>query len=341
VHGYLPYAAWENTYPLDPGWPIRAAALRRRAQRWGLLIGDDEPAWATALRVDGVPDTAALAALLPAEIDRIYLQADLTAIAPGPLRSDLDLRLRGMAARESRAQASTYRFTEETVGAAVAGGETEDSIRGFLEDISLTGIPQPLAYLVERAAARHGLVRVGMDEVTGRTRVDSEDDTLLRALAVDQSVRSIGLVEASGALETRVPRDAVYWTLADARYPVVALDPDGRPEPLRRRRALLPAEAAEPAAHAGLVIVLRASADTESDAAWLERELEQAVRARSIVTVDVRLPDGSTRALTMEASGLGGGRFRGLDRAADVERTLPVSSIAAVRLAPIAEAPGR
>jgi hypothetical protein len=341
AEGYLPYDAWTGTYPLDSSWPLRAAILRRRAQRWGLLAGDREPAWTTALRVDGAPDTAALAALLPAEIDKIYLQADLTAIAPGPLRSDLDLRLRGMAGRESRAQASTYRFTEESVGAAVAAGETEESMRAFLGDLSLTGIPQPLAYLVERTAARHGLVRVGMDAATGRTRVDSPDDALLRALAVDQSVRSIGLVEAEGALETRVPRDAVYWTLADARYPVVALDADGRPEPLHRRRRLLPDDAAEPSAHAALVASLRESADTGSDAAWLERELEQAVRSRAIVIVDVRLPDGSTRALTMEASGLGGGRFRGLDRAADVERTLPVSSIAAVRLAPVAGTPGR
>jgi hypothetical protein len=337
--GYEPIAAWKGAYPLDPTWPARADALRRRAGRWGLLVDDDEPPWASALREHGAPDIGALAALLPAEIDRIYLQADLTAIAPGPLRSDLDLRLRAMAARESRAQASTYRFTDETVGAAVAGGETEESIRAFLAELSLTGIPQPLAYLVERTAARHGLVRVGTDAETGCTRVDSVDDALLRALAVDQAVRAVGLAQAGASLETRVPRDAVFWTLADARYPVVAIDADGRPEPLRRRRPLLPDEASEPSAHRQLIGVLRESADTGSDAAWLERELEQAVRSRAVVVVDVRLPDGSTRALTMEASGLGGGRFRGLDRAADVERTLPVSSIAAVRVA--AEQPGR
>ena len=42
------------------------------------------------------------------------------------------------------------------------------------------------------------------------------------------------------------------------------------------------------------------------------------------------MPDGSDRELTLEASGLGGGRLRGLDRAADVERTLPLRSIVAV-----------
>ena len=52
--------------------------------------------------------------------------------------------------------------------------------------------------------------------------------------------------------------------------------------------------------------------------------------SRSIVVV-VRMPDGSERSLTLEASGLGGGRLRGRDRGADVERTLPVSSIVSVR----------
>jgi len=52
-----------------------------------------------------------------------------------------------------------------------------------------------------------------------------------------------------------------------------------------------------------------------------------------VIVVVVRMPDGSARSLTLEASGLGGGRLRGLDRAADVERTLPVSSIVSVRSA--------
>jgi hypothetical protein len=43
------------------------------------------------------------------------------------------------------------------------------------------------------------------------------------------------------------------------------------------------------------------------------------------------MPGGDERALTLEATGLGGGRLRGRDRAADIERTLPVTSIVSVR----------
>jgi hypothetical protein len=52
---------------------------------------------------------------------------------------------------------------------------------------------------------------------------------------------------------------------------------------------------------------------------------------RATIVVAVRLPDGTEREFTIEATGLGGGRLRGLDRTVDVERTLPVSSISGIR----------
>jgi hypothetical protein len=58
------------------------------------------------------------------------------------------------------------------------------------------------------------------------------------------------------------------------------------------------------------------------------------VRARAVIDVVVRLPDASTRTFRLEATGFGGGRLRGRDRGADVERTLPLSSIASVHPVP-------
>ena len=332
--GFAAPASWPAAYPLDPDWPGRAARLRRIGESWGLLDADGaEFAWTAALR-DGEPaDTSALAAHLPAEIDRVYLQADLTAISPGPLAPALDLRLRGIAVRESRAQASTYRFTAESLGAGMTDGETAGSIREFLAGLSLTGIPQPLEYLMESTAARHGLVRVRADDASGRTRVESPDASLRDTIAIDQALRPLGLLTDGDALVSRVSRDGVYWALADARYPVVALDEDGAPEPVRRRAVgtagSAPSTPAE--AYARLLTALRGGHGTEGEEGWLGRELEQAVRGRSEIVVVVKMPDGSERTMTLEASGLGGGRLRGRDRAADIERTLPVSSIVSVR----------
>ena len=58
------------------------------------------------------------------------------------------------------------------------------------------------------------------------------------------------------------------------------------------------------------------------------------MRAKAVLRVTVGMPDGSTRDLLLEATGIGGGRLRGRDRAADVERTLPVSSIRAATVVP-------
>ncbi|WP_254359555.1 helicase-associated domain-containing protein [Microbacterium hominis] len=332
--GFRDPTSWPAAYPLDPEWPAVADRHRRTAGRWGILDpAGRTPAWAAGLRGGGEPDPEQLARLLPAEIDRVYLQADLTAIAPGPLAPALDLRLRRMAVRESRAQASTYRFTAGSVSGGIIAGETAESMRAFLRELSLTGIPQPLDYLIESTASRHGLVKVVEDAATGRTRVDSPDPGLLAALSVDQVLRPLGLVESGGALLSRVARDAVYWSLVDARYPVVALDGGGEPEELHRRAAgVSSARLTTPLeTYRDLILRLREGHGADGDAAWLARELEQAVRARSEIVVVVRMPDGSERSLTVEAAGLGGGRLRGRDRTADIERTLPVSSIVSVR----------
>lgn len=329
--GLIPVAAWSGAYPLDVDWPARSARLRRVAEAWGLLTPDGrETPWGSALRARGEADVSALTAHLPPEIDRVYLQADLSAISPGPLLPALDLRLRGIAVRESRAQASTYRFTADSLAAGLTEGETAGSIREFLSGLSITGIPQPLAYLIESTAARHGRIRVRA--LPGRSRVESEDAGLLAAIEVDQALRHLGLVDDGDALASKASREAVYWSLADARYPVVALDETGAPEPLHRHRIAEKSTALDPlAAFAPLLARLRAARGDDGDAAWRERELDQAVRSRTVVAIVVRLPDGSTREFVLEATGLGGGRLRGRDRGADIERTLPVSSIESVR----------
>lgn len=332
--GWLPPESWPLAHPWDPSWPERARALREAARLLGLIAEDGtEPDWVTDLRRGATPDPSGLISLLPAEVDRIFLQNDLTAIAPGPLEPALDVRLRAIAARESAAQASSYRFTAESVAHAFVTGETEQSILDFLGGISLTGIPQPLSYLVTQTAQRHGLVRVSTDDETGRTRIESTDAHLIEAMAVDQSLRPLALAKHVDSLTTRVGRETVYWALTDARYPATLVGSDGTP-PVRDRHPAPAPETPETleSIMSPLIARLRAHQGPDADAAWLDRELEAAVRARAVLQVTVGMPDGSTRDLLLEATGLGGGRLRGRDRAADVERTLPVSSIRAATI---------
>jgi hypothetical protein len=328
--GWVPPQSWPAAHPWDPAWPDRSRALRENARLLGLITEDDsEPAWAVPLRSGAAADASALTDLLPTEVDRIFLQNDLTAIAPGPLAPALDVRLRTMAARESASQASSYRFTAETVARAFVLGETEAGLLEFLERISLTGIPQPLAYLITRTAQRHGLVRVFAAE-GGGTRIESTDAHLIQAMSIDQNLRPLGLMSETDALVTHVSQETVYWALTDARYPATLIGSDGAAVAGDRRPPAGRASAVRPDIdYAPLIARLRARQGPDADAAWLDRELEAAVRARAVIRVTVGMPDGSTRELLLEATGLGGGRLRGRDRAADVERTLPVSSIRA------------
>nr|WP_314844976.1 helicase-associated domain-containing protein [uncultured Microbacterium sp.] len=327
--GWVPPSAWPDAHPWDAGWPERSAELIERARLLGLLADDgSEPMWATPAR-DGRPvDATPLTGHLPSEVDRIFLQNDLSAISPGPLAPALDVRLRTMAARESAVQASSYRFTPESIARSLVAGETEESIIDFLEQVSLTGIPQPLRYLVSQTAQRHGLVRVGVDAESGRTRIESSDQNLIDAMAVDQTLRPLALNKDAGGLSTRVGPDTVYWALNDARYPATLVDSRGAAVSGERTPAAAEPQQATPD-YSRLIESLRSHQGPDADAAWLDRELEAAVRAKSVLRVSVGMPDGSTRELILEATGLGGGRLRGRDRAADVERTLPVSSIRA------------
>jgi len=341
--GWIPLPEWRHAHPWDPAWPERTDALTRQARLLGLVVGEAEDRtiveapWAEAPRRGADPDPAALAAYVPAEVDRIFLQNDLTAIAPGPLLPALDLRLRGMAARESASQASSYRFTADSLSTALSAGETEPSILSFLEEISLTGVPQPLRYLLAQSASRHGQVQVGTDHATGRTRVRSRDAHLLQAIGVDQALRPLGLVpedtaEDGRVLSTRVNRDTVFWALTDEHYPAALVDATGAVErPVRTTAESAPPPPADTQRYAALIARLREAREGDADAAWLERELEHAAKQRAVLAVEVAMPDGTARELVLEVTGFGGGRLRGRDRASDVERTLPIRSILSTR----------
>lgn len=326
-------------------YPASGEPLLRSVERFeasaellGITAGEVPSSAGAALLETGPAQAAAsMAALLPPEVDKVYLQHDLTIVSPGPLVPGIDAHLRRIAEVESRALASSYRVTAASLERAIASGETADSIRSFLTSVSLTGIPQPLDYLIDEAVKRYGLIRVRdrVDDPHARSSVRSVDPDLIGTIAVDQAFSSLGLTRVSPTeLVSRFPRDVVYWALADARYPVAAEDAAGRIVGVKKRHA--PATDAVPTVDRATALVahLREAAATEaaqSPEAWLSRQLETAVRARVPLVVTVGMPDGSELDFTLEPTGVGGGRLRGRDRKADIERTLPLKSIKGVR----------
>ncbi|MBB2969369.1 helicase-associated domain-containing protein [Leifsonia aquatica] len=330
------HVAW--LYPAAPEQAQQRVDAHLRDAEWLGVTASGAPSSAGTELVEDGPEAAAtlLTPAFPAQVRGVYLQHDLTVISPGPLAPDLEARLRGMADLESRALASTFRFSPATLDRAITAGESAASIRDFLAGISLTGLPQPLDYLITDVTERHGRVRVRtVDEGDARSAIHSADTTLLRTIQVDQSLSSLRLTPAhADELHSRFPRDVVFWALSDARYPVVAENDDGVPVALRRQRYAHPHPVASRDQDRELVERLRAvdeAATDDTGEQWLARQLEQAVRARQTVIVEVAMPDGRTVDYLLEPTGVGGGRLRGRDRAADIERTLPLSSVKGVR----------
>jgi len=334
------YVAW--LYPAGGAWMEgRIADFARDAELIGITAKQvTSSAGAAVLSGDIDAAIGTITASLPAEVGTVYLQHDLSIVAPGPLSRSIDDRLRGFADVESRELASSYRLSGASVTRGLAAGDDAESMLAFLGTISLTGIPQPVEYLVRDTAARYGRVRVGSvdpADPAGPSYVSSVDEALLGAIAVDQALSVLHVVAAGDdRLHSALPADRVFWALSDARYPVVAENAAGEVVHLRRHalaRVTAP-PTVDPAV--GLVERLRTTDGGEAKAAsaWLARQLDAAIKHRESVLVSIRMPDGEIVDYLLEPASVGGGRFRARDRRADIERTLPLSSVVSIGPAP-------
>lgn len=127
--------------------------------------------------------------LLPQAVDHVLIQADLTAIAPGPLEYELAERLVEIADVDSRGGATVYRFTADSVRRGLDSGRTAVEIKEFLAKASRTPVPQALDYLIDDVARRFGALRVGSAQVFLR----SDDEIAIAELFHNSQATSLGL----------------------------------------------------------------------------------------------------------------------------------------------------
>ena len=335
--GLRGYIDW--LYPAGGEWMDgRIGAYTRDAELLGITANQAPTGPGYLLLADGIQAAEeAMTALLPAEVEQVYLQHDLSVVAPGPLTPRVDARLRSLADVENRALASSYRVSTSSINRAMAAGETADSILEFLSGISLTGIPQPLNYLIGEVSSRYGQVRVGSltdARPDARSYIRSDDELLIGTILVDQSLSSLGFERTSAIrAESRFPLDVVFWTVSDARYPVAAENARGEIVALRRQRHAKSVPASGVDSVDALIERLRlggAPENEETGHAWLIRQLDVAIRAKIPLTVSVTMPNGTLVDYQLEPTSVAGGRLRGRDNRAAIERTLPLSRIAGI-----------
>ncbi|MGZ5398830.1 MAG: helicase-associated domain-containing protein [Nocardioides sp.] len=218
--------------PEQVAWAVEEAAVLG-------LLGLGGVASYVAMLLDGKESeaAAALSPLLPEPVTQVFVQADLTAVAPGPLETAVARRLHLVAEVESRGGATVYRFTPGSVRRALDVGWSALEIHEFLDSVAATDVPQPLRYLVDDTARTFGTIRVGHAEAFLR----ADDETALTELLHHPKAAALGLRRiAPTVLVSGTPLDVLLPRLRDLGAAPVVEAADGtvriaRPDLLRAR----------------------------------------------------------------------------------------------------------
>ncbi|SEP27513.1 helicase-associated domain-containing protein [Amycolatopsis saalfeldensis] len=249
------------------------AVLAWRAPRRGGRLRDETVRWtmaeATALGLVGLGGLTSAARLLleddrpgaveamhdalPAPVDHVLVQADLTVVAPGPLEPELAADMAAVADVESAGHATVYRVTETSVRRALDTGRTADELHAMFRAKSATPVPQGLTYLIDDVARRHGRLRGG----TAGSFLRCDDEALLaevlaNPVAAEYDLRMI----ASTVLISSAPLGEVMEGLRSAGFAPAAEGPDGRVVDIRPSGRRLPARARAARARPGEQAVL-------------------------------------------------------------------------------------
>ncbi|WP_092529681.1 helicase-associated domain-containing protein [Amycolatopsis arida] len=312
---------------LDPGTGVRGveelvAVLAWRAPRRGGRLRDDVVRWTMAegaalgavalgaassatraLLADDRPGAVeAMIDALPAPVDHVLVQADLTVVAPGPLEPGLAAEVAAVADVESAGHATVYRVTETSVRRALDGGRTADELHELFRTRSATPVPQSLSYLIDDVARRHGRLRGG----AAGSFLRCDDEVLLAEVLANPAAAELDLRRiAPTVLVSPYPLAEVLDGLRAAGFAPAAEGPDGQVVDLRPSGRRIPPRARS---RARPVVAGQRPIGEEQLAAVLThlRAGDRAARARRGATA--RLPAGggpdtsATLALLSEAT---------------------------------------
>ncbi|WP_308505055.1 helicase-associated domain-containing protein [uncultured Actinomyces sp.] len=294
---------------------------------------------------------AALAADLPAAVEMILVQSDLTAIVPGRPAPELAALLERTSVVESRGGALTVRFTPESVRGALDVGYRAEEITQEIGRYSPTPLPDSLSVLIQDAARHHGAVRVRA--VSALLRIG--DEATAAGLLAEPRLRDLGLDQvAPGILVATASAGQVLRELRATGLAPVTEDASGHlvvgpataqqarraPEPtrpgsehsVRRRRP----GRRELTTLVGRLRVgqeaLQAAGETAvaTDPVHALAVLRQAQSSRSRLRLSLAGPDGAVQERQVRVMAVEPGRVRLRDVVRETELTVAVHRIVSV-----------
>jgi hypothetical protein len=263
---------------------------------------------------------------LPAQQERIIVQADLSIIAPGPLSSTLEIELRKFTDTENIGLATGYRISPLSISCGLEEGMTEKQIRTLLEKLSGTEIPQPVDYLISETASRFGRLKITAHE--SGSKLISTDELLATQILMDSKLKSFGLRKSEGEIVSMLEPESLYHALRENGYLAIRVDGSGNviaPSALHKNNSHT-AMFEDQLARLRKQDLEIADQAPESD---VDRKIQLALASKSILLVEINA-NGKVMNFVLEPIGLANGRLRARDRKADIERTLPVSAITSI-----------
>jgi len=301
--------------------PQLIQAVVDEAQFVGALAGTPQPAQSSPLlALLGNEDVAAAAKeLVPASVDTLIAQGDMTMLAPGPLEPDMASFLERIAELESPGLASVWRVTEASVRRGLDGGLTAEEVHAWLGRHVMGEVPQAIAFLIDDTARTHGAIRAG----SALSYIRSADPALiataaercnLRVLAPTVAVSDQPLTKLMAQLRAAgmqpTAEDNTGATLNMAPEPaLVAATPSTLPRTPKATEEQVEA----------IVSKLRADSGSDADAGAgdIFETLRAAARAKRHVAVGFVDKQGRGRTLTVLPLSVSAGQVDALDEAAD------------------------
>lgn len=277
----------------------------------------------------------AIAQCLPAQQSKIICQADLTLVATGPLPISVEIQLRRFAETEVIGMASTYRLTALSVTHGLETGLSEQVIRELLETLSGKDLPQPISYLLKESAARFGRLAIHEGELNERSKLISTDPILLTEILNDGNLKAFSLVRLEdGSLSSRFEPEVLYFGLRDAGFAPIRRDSKGQLVSPLKTIAAASEQVTQDSIDADIRRMreheVKMGGELEGDD--VNRPIQLAIKNKASLEVVVLTNTGDERTFILEPIGVANGRLRARDRKADIERTLPLTSITRVSI---------